>query len=123
VNVFVWVLQIVLALAFLAAGATKLSQSKDKLQPKMGWVESYPPGAVKAIGAVEVLAALGVVLPAWTGIAPVLTPLAATGLAVVMIGAIVTHGRRGERQPLPVNLLLLVLAVIVAWARFGPYSY
>jgi uncharacterized membrane protein YphA (DoxX/SURF4 family) len=68
-NVAIWVLQVLLALAFLAAGLTKLTQPRQKLAATMGWVEDFSDPGVRTIGAV-----------------------------------------------------LLVLAVVVAWARFGPYS-
>ncbi|MEV0590416.1 DoxX family protein [Nonomuraea cavernae] len=66
------------------------------------------------------LAALGLVLPAALGIVPILTPLTATGLVLLMIGAAVTHARRKETPAIAVNVVLLVLAAIVAWGRFGP---
>ncbi|MCG2803343.1 MAG: DoxX family protein [Cellulomonas sp.] len=122
-NVLLWILAGVLAALFLTAGATKLSRPKDKLASSMGWVESFSAGTVKLIGALEVLAALGLVLPAVTGIAPVLVPLAATGLALVMVGAIVVHVRRGETPMIAFNVVLLVLAVVVAWGRFGTYAF
>jgi len=122
VNIVTWVLQSLLALAFLAAGAMKASQPKEKLEPTMGWVADFTQPMVRFIGAVEILAALGLVLPAATGIAPVLTPLAASGLVIVMIGAIVTHARRRESQLVAVNVVLLLLAAVIAWARFGPYA-
>jgi uncharacterized membrane protein len=123
VNVVLWIIAALLAVAFGAAGLMKLTQPKEKLAPKMAYVEDFSGGAVKAIGAVEILAALGLVLPAVTGIAPVLVPLAALGLVVVMIGAAVVHARRGENQLIVPNVVLLVLAAVVAWGRFGPYSY
>jgi uncharacterized membrane protein YphA (DoxX/SURF4 family) len=123
VNVVLWVLQVILALAFGMAGVLKTTQPKEKLAKNMGWVEDYSPGMVKFIGAVEFLAALGLVLPAVTGIATVLTPLAATGLAIIMIGAIITHARRHESQPIVINVVLLVLTALIAWGRFGPYHF
>ncbi|PQP20822.1 DoxX family protein [Rhodococcus opacus] len=123
-NIALWIVAIVLAVAFAAAGVMKLTQSKGKLAASgMGWTESYSPSAVKAIGAVEVLGAVGLILPAAVGIAPILVPLAATGLALVMVGAIVTHARRGETQPIVINVVLLALTVFVAWGRFGPYPF
>ncbi|WP_368680351.1 DoxX family protein (plasmid) [Rhodococcus opacus] len=123
-NIALWIVAIVLAVGFAAAGAIKLSQSKDKLAASgMGWTESYSESAVKAIGAVEVLGAVGLILPAVVGLAPILVPLAATGLALVMAGAIVTHARRGETQPIVINVVLLALAAFVAWGRFGPYAF
>jgi uncharacterized membrane protein YfcA len=63
------------------------------------------------------------VLPAALHIAPILVPLAAVGLALVMVGAIVVHARRKEPMNIAVNVVLIVLAVLVAWGRFGPYSF
>jgi uncharacterized membrane protein YphA (DoxX/SURF4 family) len=121
-NVLIWVLQILLALAFLAAGLTKLTQPRQRLATTMGWVEDFSDPGVRAIGALEILGALGLLLPAVTGLAPVLVPIAAVGLALLMLGAAVTHRRRGELPMIGSNAVLLVLALVVAWARFGPYS-
>lgn len=124
VNILLWVVAGLLALAFLAAGGMKLAQPKEKLaESGLAWVEDFSAGAVKGIGAVEVLGALGLVLPAVTGIAPVLVPLAATGLALTMVGAAVVHVRRGETQMVVVNVVLLLLAAFVAWGRFGPHAF
>ncbi|MFB6719165.1 DoxX family protein [Kribbella sp. NPDC056345] len=124
-NVFLWILAGVLAAFFLAAGANKLAQSHAKLlaNPNMKWVEDFSPGTIKLIGAAEVLGAIGLILPALLDIAPILTPLAAVGLAVIMIGAIITHGRRKENQPVIINVVILVLAVVLAIFRFGPNSF
>ncbi|BCJ76093.1 hypothetical protein CS0771_56370 [Catellatospora sp. IY07-71] len=123
-NVVLWIIAGLLAIAFLGAGVMKLSKPKDQLIASgMGWAENYSAGAVKAVGAVELLAAVGLVLPALLDIAPVLVPLAAAGLAVIMVGAIVIHARRGERQAIIANVVLLILAAVVAWGRFGPYAF
>jgi uncharacterized membrane protein len=122
-NVFTWVVQIVLAAAFAGAALLKMTQPKEKLRTNMPWVDDFSDNSVKLIGAIEVVAAIGLILPAWTGVAPVLTPLAATGLAIIMVLATVVHARRKEYQGVVVNIVLLALAVFVAWSRFGPYSY
>ena len=122
-NIVLWIIAGVLALAFLAAGLTKLTQPKDKLAATMAWVEDFSPGAVKAIGGLEVLAAIGLILPAALDVVPVLVPLAAVGLVVLMLGAAVAHGRRKETLMIAINLVLLVLAALVVWGRFGPYSF
>ncbi len=120
-NTVLWVIQIVLAVAFLAAGTAKVTQPKQKLRERMAWVDDYSQPMVRFIGSMEILGALGLVLPAATGIAPILTPIAAVGLVVVMVGAAVTHLRRHEIPNIAANAVLLVLAAVVAWGRFGPY--
>ncbi len=123
-NVVLWIVAGVLAAAFLASGLMKLAQPKKKLVDSgMGWAEDVGDGAVKAIGALEVLGALGLILPAALDIVPVLVPIAATGLAVIMLGAMVTHGRRRETPLIAVNVVLFALAAFVAWGRFGPYAF
>ncbi len=122
-NIALWVVQILLAVAFLGSGLMKLTQPKEKIATSMAWAADFSPTAIKLIGLVEVLGALGLVLPAVTGIAPILTPLAAVGLALVMVGAAITHARRGETQMIAVNVVLLLLAAFVAWGRFGPYAF
>ena len=124
-NVTLWIVAGVLALFFLGAGVTKISRSKEKLleNANMGWVADFPPGLVKLIGIAEVLGAIGLVLPAALDIAPILVPIAATGLAVIMAGAIITHARRSEYQAVVINVVLLALTVFVAWGRFGPYAF
>ena len=122
-NIALWIVAGILALAFLAAGLMKVSQPKEKLAASMGWVDDFSPGTVKFIGTMEILGAIGLILPAATGIAPVLTPLAATGLAITMVLAAIVHGRRGEPQMIIVNAVLLALALFVAIMRFGPHSF
>ncbi|TDD44546.1 DoxX family protein [Nonomuraea terrae] len=122
-NALLWVLQAVLAAVFGLAGAMKSTQPRERLRPVLAWVEDFSPAQVRLIGVVELLAALGLILPAATGVAPVLTPLAAAGLAITMIGAAVTHARRAEPPAIAVNVVLFVAAVVVAWGRFGPYAF
>ena len=73
---------------------------------------------MRIIGAVEVLGAIGIVLPALTEIVPSLTPLAALGLVLTMIGAALTHLRRAEYGPIAVSAVVLILAAFVAYGRF-----
>jgi hypothetical protein len=124
-NVFLWIVAGVLAAFFLFAGAGKLSQSKAKLgeNPNMKWTEDFSAGTLKLIGAVEVLGAIGLILPPLVDIAQVLVPLAAVGLAIIMAAAIVVHARRKEFKTLPINAVVLVLAVLLAIFRFGPNSF
>jgi uncharacterized membrane protein len=124
-NVTLWIVAGVLALFFLGAGVTKATRTKEKLleNPNMGWVADFSAGMVKLIGIAEVLGAIGLVLPAAVDVAPILVPIAATGLAVIMAGAIITHARRREYGPVAMNVVLLALTVFVAWGRFGPYAF
>jgi hypothetical protein len=123
-NVALWIIAGLLALAFLASGALKLIQPKEKLVASgMGSLESFSPGAVKAIGTLEILAAVGLILPAALDIAPILVPLAAVGVVLLMVGAMITHLRRHETQAVAVNVVLLALAVLVALGRFGAQSF
>lgn len=123
-NVVLWILTVVLAFVFLAAGGLKLSRSKEQLaESGLAWTEDFSSGTVKLIGALELLAVLGLILPGAFGVATVLVPLAAVGLALMMVGAAITHLRRHEPQLVALNAVLLVLAVVVAWGRLGPYSF
>jgi uncharacterized membrane protein YphA (DoxX/SURF4 family) len=123
-NIVLWIIAAVLAVAFLAAGAMKLAQPKPKLLDSgMGWVEDFSTGAVKAIGALEVLAAVGLILPAVLDIAPVLVPVTAACVALLFVGAVTMRARRGESVTVAPDLVYLAMAVFVAWGRFGPASF
>jgi uncharacterized membrane protein YphA (DoxX/SURF4 family) len=124
-NVALWIVASVLALVFLAAGANKAVQPKAKLvaNPNLKWTEDFTEPQIKAIGALEVLGAIGLILPPLVGVAAFLAPLAAVGLGLIMIGAAFVHLRRKEPQVIVINLVLLALAVFVAWGRFGSYSF
>ena len=116
-----WTLQILLAVAFIASGGMKLTTSREALlaNPRMGWATGFSAGQIKAIGAAEVAGAVGLIAPAATGIATILTPVAGVALAVLMSGAAVTHMQRGEAPAVPVVLALLALTVAVLRFRMG----
>ena len=120
-----WITAGLLAAVFLFAGSTKLFLSREKLAeaPGGGWVLDFSAGFVKALGAVEILGAVGLILPALLGIAPVLVPLAAVGLATIMVGAAIVTYRRRESIHVLVDLTYLAMAVFVAFGRFGPESF
>lgn len=117
-NIALWIVTGILAAMYLAAGLMKTFTPKEKLQKSLPWVEDFAPGTVRFIGIVEFAGALGLVLPWLTGIAPILTPLAATGLVIVQILAIIVHLRRHEQKSLPFNVFLLLAALFVAIFRF-----
>ena len=113
-----WIVSGLVALAFFAAGLMKLVRPKAALAASgMAWTEDFGEPTLKVIGAAEVLGAIGIVLPALTGIAPILSPIAASALALVMVGAIVVHVRRKENPT--ANVVLLLLAVTSAVLGFA----
>ena len=126
-NLALWIVAGILAVVFLVSSSTKLFVPKEKLAGMGGaasrWVEDFSPGALKAIGALEFLAAVGLIVPAALGIAPVLVPLAATGAVLLFAGAVIMRLRRGERATIIGDLVYLALAAFVAWGRFGPGSF
>jgi uncharacterized membrane protein YphA (DoxX/SURF4 family) len=123
-NLALWIVAIVLAAVFAGSGSMKLLVPNDKLvKSGQGWAQDFTPTNIRLIGLVEVLGAAGLILPAVTHIAPILVPLAAIGLVLVMGGAAIVHARRHEAMNIAVNVVLLVLAVFVAWGRFGPYPF
>ena len=115
-DIAVWIVSGLLAVAYLAAGLMKTFIAKEKLVKNLPWTEDYSAGTVRFIGIAELLGAIGLIAPWLTGIAPVLTPLAAVGLVIVQALAIRTHIRRHEQ--VIANIVLLVLALFVAATRF-----
>ncbi len=122
-NIALWIVQGLLGIVFLMAGAMKAGKSKDELKEAggdmMAWVDSVSASNVRLIGILELLAGIGLILPHLTGILPWLTPLAAAGLVLTMIGAAVLHIQRGDgAQAVVGNIVFLLLAAFVAYGRF-----
>ena len=125
-NVALWIVTGLLAAAYLFGGGGKVIISKGKiatLSASARWVEDFSAGSVKAIGALEILGAVGLILPAVLDIAPVLVPLAALGLAMIMVGAVLLRIRRREFKFMAADLVYLALAGFVAWGRLGPEPF
>ncbi len=118
-KIILWIAQVLLAIAFLAAGAMKLAQPLATLAVSLPWTADVPGALVRFIGVAEVLGGLGLVLPAATRILPRLTPIAAAALALDMVFATLFHVMRGESMMLPVTLVLAALLIFVAWGRFS----
>lgn len=115
-----WGVQGLLAFAFLGAGGMKLATSNaDLLANGMTWVERFPDFMRYIIGGSEVLGAIGLILPAATGIQPKLTPAAAAGLALVMLIALADHLRAGEIGAVPPTVVLGGLCAFVVWGRLS----
>lgn len=113
-----WAAQVLLGLAFGAAGVMKVTQPIEALADAMGWAGAVPAALVRFIGTAEILGALGLILPAATRIKPALTPLAAAGLTTIMTLASLFHVSRGEFGALPINLILGAVAAFIAWGRW-----
>ena len=121
-NTVIWVAQGILAAVFFAAGLLKLTNTRAALKDKTPYVEDFTDSQVKTIGTLEVLSAIGVVLPAALKVLPVLSPIAACGQALTMIAAAATLIRRGEHAHVFLNVVIFALAVFVAVERFGAYA-
>ncbi|WP_128800988.1 MULTISPECIES: DoxX family protein [unclassified Streptomyces] len=113
-NVAYWIIAGLLALFYLYGGGVKVVRSREQLLPMMAWVDSTPMPAVRAIGVIEVLGAIGLILPPLTKIAAWLSLVAAIGFVVLQIGATRVHLRRGDRQ-IALNITLLLAAAVTAW--------
>ncbi|HEY7023090.1 MAG TPA: DoxX family protein [Ktedonobacterales bacterium] len=118
-NIALWVIQILLALAFLVAGAPKATQSIEALSKRLTWAKDVPVPLVRFIGVAEILGALGLILPALTGILPGLTIAAAVGLAIIQASAIIFHLMRGEARVIAGNIVLLALLLFVIYGRIA----
>jgi uncharacterized membrane protein YphA (DoxX/SURF4 family) len=118
-----WIVQALLAAIFLGTGIIKLTQPRLKMAAgPMRWAADVTDTQFRAIGLVEVLGAIGLIVPTALGVASLLTPLAAVGLVLTMVGAIRTHVRYAESDRLAVPIVVLALALFVAVAGFGTYS-
>ena len=120
-----WIVGGVLSAVFLVGGVSKLVVPKERIAEFHAgkWVEDFSPGAVKALGVVDILAAVGLALPAVLDIAPVLVPMAAIGVMLLMIGAVITRLRTHLATTIVLDLLYLALAGFVAWGRLGPEPF
>ena len=116
-NIVLWVVQGLLAVVMALAGAVKVVTPREKLAEKLHWAKTWSDANVKLLGLAEVLGGVGLVAPAATGILPVLTPVAAVCLAVLMGGAVKTH--RDLKEPTAPALVLGVLCLVVAASRLA----
>jgi uncharacterized membrane protein YphA (DoxX/SURF4 family) len=119
-NIALWCAQILLAIVFTTSGVMKSLLPKDDLVARgQTGVQFFPAWAIRLIAASELLGVLGLVLPRSTGVAPILTAYAAAGLAIVMIGAMVTHIKLREPKNIAITAAILAVCVFVAAGRFA----
>ena len=120
-NIALWIVTGLMAAIYLLSGFGKLLVPRERMAA-MGdasrWVLDFRPGTLKAIGGLEILGAIGMILPALLDIAPILVPLAATGLTLIMVGAVILRIRRGETKAALVDATYLALTAFVAIGRF-----
>jgi len=124
-NLALWIVTGLLA-AVLLVSTSKIFVPREKMASvgaAAEWVLDFSPGALRAIGTLEILAAAGLILPAVLDIAPVLVPVTATCVALLFTGAVIMRLRRGEKATIVPDLVYLAMAVFVAWGRFGPESF
>ena len=117
-NALLWIAQVVLGVLFALSGLVKATQPMEKLIARYPWMGDVSAGLIRFIGVVEILGGIGLIVPRATAIAPVLTPLAATGLAVLTGLGLVMHLRRREPEGVRITAVLFVLTALLAGALF-----
>ncbi|MFD2768572.1 DoxX family protein [Micromonospora eburnea] len=124
-NLALWIAAGLLAAVSLTGGITKTFIPKEKLAAIKGgeWTGHASAGFIKTIGVLELLAAVGLILPAVLDIAPIMVPVTAACWILLMVGAAIIHGRLGQSTLVIVNLGCVVLATFIAWGRFGPEPF
>lgn len=123
-NIALWVLAGLLAVVFLGSGLSKVFGDRQQMITRTPYVEDFPQSTVRLIGAAEALGALGLVLPAALDTAPALVPVAAIALALVMVGAVVVHLRRGEGLASAAPAIVLaLLSLVLAWGRLSAWAF
>ncbi|MFC9975590.1 DoxX family protein [Spirillospora sp. NPDC127200] len=127
-NLALWIVAGLLAALALFGGLTKAFMNKAKLddlgaKSGGGWTMHASAGFVRTLGALEISAAAGLILPAALDIAPVMVPVTAVCWVLLMIGAMITHARYEQYRYVALNLVYLAMAAFVAWGRFGPESF
>jgi len=124
-DVALWITAGLLALVALVGGSTKTFVPKDKLARHEGaaWTRGFSQTFVRSLGVLELLAAVGLILPAVVDVVPVMVPVTAVCWIALMIGAMITHGRLGQAKLVMVNLVYVALAAFIAVGRFGPESF
>lgn len=120
-----WIATGLLAAVALVGGVSKTLVPRQRLSEHPGgaWTADVSTGFVKTLGVLELLAVLGLTLPAAFDVAPVMVPVTALCWIGLMVGAMITHGRLGQFRLVMVNLVYLSIAAFVAWGRLGPEPF
>lgn len=118
-NILLWIIQIFLAAVFITVGLAKAVVPMPTLRKAMDWVNEHDPKKVRAIGILETIGGFGLFFPGLYPIHELIIPLAASGLAIIMILAAITNFNRGEKQELITNIVLFILASFVVIGRLA----
>ena len=121
-NTTLWITAGVVAAGFVIGGTALLLLPKEKyraLGANQHWVDDFGNGHLKTIGTIKVLGAIGLVLPAAVGVAPLLAPIAACGLMLFMAGAATTRLRRSEWAYMAGDIAFIAVFAFLAWGRFA----
>lgn len=116
VRASIWLAQLLIAVPFTGIAVMKLGTPLAELNRSVPWAIEYP-NMVRAIGAIDLLGAIGIFVPSILRIMPSLTVWAAIGCAALMVSATAFHVARGEAWATPINVVYLLLAVYVWWGR------
>jgi uncharacterized membrane protein YphA (DoxX/SURF4 family) len=117
-NKALWIIQVLLAAMFTVAGIMKLTQSKEKLSKQLPWVNDISMRTVRFIGLSELLGGIGLIVPWLTGIVPILTPISAIGICLIMVLAITTvYLKKQEFKAVVINIILFLMSAFVAYGR------
>lgn len=110
-----WIAASLLALFYLYSGAIKIVRSKEQLRPMMEWVDAMPLAALRTIGLLELLGAIGLIIPPLIDVAAGLAVAAAIGLVLLQLGATALHVSRNETRQIWLNLTMLALSAVTVW--------
>lgn len=117
INILLWIAQVLLGGFFIMVGLTKSFQPIEEIGQMIPWVNNSPAALVRFIGISELLGGIGLLLPSVLRIQPKLTPLAAVGLAIIMVLATVFHVYRGEFEAIGMTILIGLIAFFIYWGR------
>lgn len=121
-NIILWIVQGIAAALYLMAGSMKVFQL-EKARESMGWTEGRSDGFIRFVGIIELLGAIGLILPLATGILPWLTVLAAIGLSIIQVLALFTeHLPKKEYNYIPVNIIIFALTVFIVYGRWDLFG-
>lgn len=122
-NIALWIVASLFGFAYIVGGIIKISMSHEKYAAKNRWAQDFSPGNVRSMGVIEIFGGIGLIVPGLLDVATVLVPVAASGLALYMAGAVTERVRRGEWSLLLGDLVFLGAMLFVAWGRFGPETW